>query len=131
MKKILVILFLSFTFANVFSCDLLIKDKWVDNVPCCVVAYERYSIYKPCDKYSKDDFWKMNNAYLRIGHLNIKASEHKVEKAKAVFLKERDAYAKQLKELTGYSYDRIRKILKDKLEKAGLNVEECREMLLQ
>lgn len=129
MKKMVILLVLSFIFASAFACDLKIKDKWVDDVPCCVVAYERYSIYKPCDKYSTEDFWKMTNAYLSVSSLNIKASEHKVEKAKNVLLKERDAYDKQLKELTGRSYDKISKILKNKLEKAGLNIEECREIL--
>ena len=129
MKKMVILLVLSFIFASAFACDLKIKDKWVDDVPCCVVAYERYSIYKPCDKYSTEDFWKMTNAYLSVSSLNIKASEHKVEKAKNVLLKERDAYDKQFKEMTGRSYDKISKILKNKLEKAGLNIEECREIL--
>ena len=71
----------------------------------------------------------MTNAYLSVSSLNIKASEHKVEKAKNVLLKERDAYDKQFKEMTGRSYDKISKILKNKLEKAGLNIEECREIL--
>lgn len=130
MKKMLMVLILSLVaFNSAFGCDLKVGDKWVDDVPCCVVAYERHSIYKPCNKYSSEDFWKMNNAYLSICSLNIEAFEHKVEKAKNVLLKERDAYDKQLKELTGRSYDKISKILKNKLEKAGLNIEECREIL--
>lgn len=131
MKKILTtLLFFGLVgFNSAFGCDLKVGDKWIDDVPCCVVAYERHSIYKPCNKYSSDDFWKMNNAYLRVSRFNIEANKHKVEKAKNVFLKERDAYDKQLKELTGCSYDKIRKILRNKLEKVGLNIEECCEIL--
>lgn len=131
MKKILVLMVLGLiSFTSVFGCDLKVGDRWVDDVPCCVVAYERHSVYKPCNKYSSDVFWKMNNAYLRVSRLNIEASEHKVEKARNVFLKERDAYDKQLKELTGCSHDKISKILRNKLTKAGLNIEECREIFV-
>lgn len=131
MKKILVLMVLVMVALNsVFSCDLKVGDKWVDDVPCCVVAYERYSIYKPCNKYSTDDFWKMNNSYLRICSLNREASKLEVEKVKAVVLKERDAYDRQLKDLTGRSYDKIKKTLRNKLEKAGLNIEECREIFV-
>lgn len=131
MRRMLTVLVLSLVgFTNMFACDLKVKDRWVDDVPCCVVAYERNSIYKPCNKYSSEDFWKMNNAYLSICDLNRKANDHKVEKAKAVFLKDRDAYNKQLKELIGYSFDKVNKILRSKLEKAGLNIEECREIFV-
>lgn len=131
MKKILTILILSLVGFSAFACDLKVKDTWIEDAPCCTVAYERHSIYKPCNKYSSEDFWKMTNAYLRVSRLNIKVEkEYKVEKAKAVDLKERDAYDKQLKDLTGCSHDKIRKTLRKKLEKAGLDIEECREIFV-